>query len=314
LRLQTGADYTQRVPLDVCAGIMGRISPLFVGSLRMAVEGASVAFGRPPGWLERASDVRFVDYSHDCDDTLIALRLPRLGDAATELFRQGKLWDTRPDPDDTAFEVFRHVVDEVAAENSESSWYDRQLLTRLARMKQVFGSQMLAITLANGTGSTRVTEKVTETAARLGASTPASRQIRIAGVLDMIRHSTRSFSLRLESGEQVRGVMESADGLAAMPEFFGKPVLVPGRAVYRPSGRLLRIDAAGIEDGTRASPLFSKIPAPQNVRPSASSLWKISETGRRGVPAFFATWPGDETDADMDMLVKDIRGSGSLVH
>jgi hypothetical protein len=314
LRLQTGADYTQRIPLDVCAGIMGRISPLFVGSLRMAIEGASVAFGRPPGWLERASDVRFVDYSHDGDDTLIALGLPRLGDAAEELYRQGKLWDTRPNPDDTAFEVFRHVVDEVAAENNESSWYDRQLLTRLARMKQIFGNQVHAIALPSRFGSTRLNETVTETAARLGASTPATRQVRIAGVLDMIRHSTRGFSLRLESGEEVHGVMESADGLTALPEFFGKPVLVLGRAVYRPSGRLLRIDAAGIEDGAGASPLFSKIPQPQTMRPSASGRWKVSETGRRGVPAFFGTWPGDETDADMDMLLKDIRGSAGAVH
>jgi len=312
LRLQTGADYTQRIPLDLCGGIMSRISPLFVGSLRMAMEGASIASGRPPAWLERASDIRFLDYSHEGDDTLIALGLPRLGEAAGELYRQGKLWDTRPGAGDTALEVFRRVVDEVAAENNESSWYDRQLLTRLARMKQVFGSQIRAISLSGGIGGTRVNEKVTATAARLGASTPATRQVRISGVLDMIRHSTRSFSLRLESGEEVHGVMESADGLAALPEFFGKPVLVLGRAVYRPSGRLLRIDAAGIEEigtgkNSGASPLFSKVPPPQTVRPSASGRWKISEAGRRGVPAFFGTWPGDETDADTDMLVKDIR-------
>jgi hypothetical protein len=281
----------------------------------MAMEGASVAHGRPPAWLERACDIRFLDYSHDGDDTLIALGLPRLGEAASDLYRQGKLWDTRPGSDDTAFEVLRRVVDEVVAENSESSWYDRQLLTRLARMKQVFGSQIQAISLSSsGIGGTRVNENVAETAARLGASTPSSRQVRIAGVLDMIRHSTRSFSLRLESGEEVHGVMESADGLTALPEFFGKPVLVLGRAVYRPSGRLLRIDATGIEDGGGASPLFSKIPPPRTARPPTSGRWKISETGRRGVPAFFGTWPADETDADIDMLVKEVRGSGSLVH
>lgn len=319
MRLQTGADYTQRIPLDVCGVIMSRISPLFVGSLRMAMEGASAASGRPPAWLERASDIRFLEYSRDGDDTLIALGVPRLGEAASELYRQGKLWDTRPGADDTALEVFRRVVDEVAAENNESSWYDRQLLTRLARMKQVFGTRIQAISLPGGISGTRVNERVSETASRLGASTPSSRQVRIAGVLDMIRHSTRGFSLRLESGEDVHGVMESADGLSALPKFFGKPVLIPGRAVYRPSGRLLRIDAAGIEaigigKSAGASPLFSKVPPPRTVRPSASGRWKISETGRRGVPAFFGTWPGDETDADMDMLVKDVRGSGSLVH
>jgi hypothetical protein len=310
LRLQTGADYTQRIPLDVCAGIMGRISPLFVGSLRMAMEGTSVASGRPPAWLERASDVRFLDYGHDGDDTLIALGLPCLGDAAGELYRQGKLWDTRPELDDTAFEVFRHVVDEVAAEDNESSWYDRQLLARLARMKQVFGGRLAAIRLSD----TVVNPAVTATAARLSASTPATRQIRVVGVLDMIRHSTRGFSLRLESGEEVHGVMENADGLGALPDFFGKSVLVLGRAVYRPSGRLLRIDAAGIEDGSGAAALFSKIPPAQAVRPSASGRWKISESGKRGVPAFFGSWPGNETDADFDALVQEIRGGRSLVH
>jgi hypothetical protein len=299
----------------MCGSIMGRISPLFVGSLRMAMEGASVAPGRPPSWLERASDIRFLEYSHDGDDTLIALGLPRLGEAAEDLYRQRTLWDTRPDSDDTAFEVFRRVVDEVAADDKESPWYDRQLLTRLARMKQLFDSELAAIAMSN----TLVNATVTSTAACLGASTPASRQVRIVGVLDMIRHSTRGFSLRLESSEEVHGVevhgvMESAEGLAALPAHFGKTVLVSGRAVYRPSGRLLRIDAVGIENGANASPLFSRIPPPQIVRPSTSGRWKLSETGRRGVPAFFGTWPGDESDADLAALVTDIRGNGSLVH
>ena len=320
MRIQTGPDYRQRLPLDVCGGIMSRISPLFAGSVRMAIEGASAAPGRSPAWLERASDIRFVEYSHDGDDTLISLGLPRLGDAAEDLYRQSEFWDTRPGPDDTAFEVFRHVVDDVAAGNSESSWYDRRLLTRLARMKLVFGDPIRAIRLStadealNAVNATRVTEGVSETAGRLSATTPASRQVRIAGMLDMIRHSTRGFSLRLESGEEVHGVMESAEGLGALPGFFGRPVLIPGRAIYRPSGRLLRIDAAGIEDGVGSSSLFAKVPLSQAARPAASSRLKASDAGKRGVAAFFGTWPGDETDADMETLVNEVRGHAVLVH
>jgi hypothetical protein len=121
LRLETGPDYRQRISLDVCGPMMAHIPPLVTGSLRMAIEGASVAHGRPPAWLQRTSDIRFVGYDHAGDDTLIALQLPVIGESAEELYRQRELWDTRPDPCDTAFEVFRRVVDEVTAENVESS-------------------------------------------------------------------------------------------------------------------------------------------------------------------------------------------------
>ena len=130
----------------------------------------------------------------------------------------------------------------------------------------------------------------------------------------MIRHSTRGFSLRLESGEEVHGVMESAEGLSALPGFFEKPALVLGRAIYRPSGRLLRIDAAAIDDGAGASPLFARVPPPQTARPSTPARLNISGTGKRGGSAFFGTWPGDESDTDLDALVREIRDQLEAVH
>jgi hypothetical protein len=293
--------------------MMAYVPPLVQGSLRMAIEGASVAHGRPPAWFQRASDIRFVGYGHEGDDTLIALQAPTIGEAAEELYQQRELWDTRPSPDETAFEVLRHVVDEVAAENGESSWYDRQLLTRFARMRNVFGQEVRAIQLGDSGHVTEVNERVAATAARLGTITPPSRHVRVAGVLDMIRHSTRSFSLRLESGEEVHGVMESTEGLSILRDFFGKPVLVLGRAVYRPSGRLLRIGAAALEDGAGAPALFSKVPPAQAVRPPAPGRLRLSETGKSGVAAFFRTWPGDETGAEFEALVRDFRDSFAAV-
>jgi hypothetical protein len=292
--------------------MMAYIPPLIEGSLRMAIEGASVAHGRPPAWFQRASDIRFTGYDKQGDDTLIALEIPKIGDAAEELYRQIGLWETRPNPEDTGFEILRHVVNEVAAENDESSFYDRQLLNRFAKMRRVFGSEIQAIQLADSGNPTAVNQRLAETAARLGTITPPTRQVRVAGVLDMIRHSTRSFSVRIESGEEISGVMESTESEGSLVGYFGKPVVVLGRAVYRPSGRLLRIDAMGLEDGTGAAGVFSKVPPPQTVRPPAVSRMKLSEAGKRGVPAFFDTWPGDETDAEFEALVREIRvGIGS---
>jgi hypothetical protein len=230
------------------------------------------------------------------------------------LYRQRQLWDTRPNPEETAFDLLQHVVDDVVADNSESLLYDRQLLNRLAKIRKVFGTGIQAIQLASTGEPAAVNERVTETAARLGIITPPTRQVRVVGVLDMIRHSTRSFSVRIESGEQVHGVMESTESVGSLADFFGKPVLVVGRAVYRPSGRLLRIDAVRLEDGMGASSLFSKVPPAQAGRSPASRRPKHSEAGKRGVPAFFATWPGDETDAEFEALVRDVRERPTPLH
>jgi hypothetical protein len=183
-------------------------------------------------------------------------------------------------------------------------------------MGKVFGREIQAIHLAKASETARATalnSSVAEMASRLGTITPPSRQVRVSGVLDMIRHSTRGFTLRIQNGEEVHGVMESTESPGVLQEFFGKEVLVLGRAVYRPSGRLLRIDAVGLEDGAGSSSLFSRVPPARTDRPVAAGRLKVAETGKRGVPGFFGTWPGDETDAEMESMLRDVRDGQALV-
>lgn len=291
--------------------MLASVPPLVRGSLRMAIEGASTAQGRPPAWLQRAADIRLTGYDYSGDDTLIAVGLPLIGEAAEEVYRQRELWDTRPDPNQTVLEVLGNVVNEIAAERGDSTWYDRQLLTRFTHMRKVFVSGIDSVRLNTTAGIAEVNAGVAETAQRLSNSTPPNRSARLVGMLDMIRHSTRSFSLRLDSGEEVRGVMESTDSSEIMQAMFGKRVLVLGRAVYRPSGRLLRIDAAGLEDGTSVAGLFSRIPAPQTSRPPTFAS-RVTGSGKRGIAAFFGTWPGDESDADLDFLLRELRSETTL--
>src|SRR5207249_10389882 len=128
--------------------------------------------------------IRFTGYTHQGDDTLIGVEIPSLGEAAEELYRQREFWDTRPDPKETALDVLRRVVDEVAAENGESSWFDRQLLTRIARMRGVFRREIQALRFPGEGDATLVNENLALAAARLGTITPPTRQVRLAGVLD----------------------------------------------------------------------------------------------------------------------------------
>ena len=281
-------------------------------SVRMAVEGASVSRGPRPAWLERASDIRFVGYSSEGDKTLLCLSAPSLGEAAEILYTQQTLWDTKPAPEQTAIDVFTKVVHEVGSANPESDWFDRSLLRRFARLDRLFSNQLRALHLPTvRTGDEQleaaIDALVVGTAQKLSRVTPQGRQVRVTGILDMIRHSTRTFGLRLDNGNEVHGVVESYDLMASLAQHFSKRVLVLGKAVYRPSGSLLRIDATAVEAGERQPRVFARIPPPRSLRPEPVRAKPI-EPRERGVAAFFGTWPGDETDADLEAMLREVRG------
>jgi hypothetical protein len=56
IRLQTDGDYSKRLPIDLCRQLLRQLRPLVTYSVRMAVEGSSVAIGRAPNWLAIACD------------------------------------------------------------------------------------------------------------------------------------------------------------------------------------------------------------------------------------------------------------------
>ncbi len=136
---------------------------------------------------------------------------------------------------------------------------------------------------------------------------PQPRQTRVTGVLDVIRHSTRSFSLKLEDRIEVRGVVKTREQIEELKKFLGKKLLVLGRAVYRTSGKLLRIDAEGFETGEGQPLLFAKVPPARATRPTPVRI-EPSSRQRQGVPAFFGTWPGEETDEDFERMLAELRG------
>jgi len=40
---------------------------------------------------------------------------------------------------------------------------------------------------------------------------------------------------------------------------------------------------------------------------------KPSETGKRGVASFFGTWPGDETDAELEAMLRQFEYEADLL-
>lgn len=306
--LRADSGYGKRLPLDVGGDVFRQLSPMLLSSVRMAIEGTSVHVGAPPGWLRRASDVRFVGISEgNQSSTVLHLEAPTLGEAAEEVYAQGALWETRPSPEATAVDVLSRVTREVRQGNPDSTLYDRYLLKQFSHSTRLFRRRVVSVDLPDERALSRLDREVAAKATQLTDQTPTPRQVRVIGHLDMIRHSTRSFEMLLQEGNPVRGVLENGEQMDALKGLLGKTVIVVGKAVYRPSGSLLRVDAQTIADGAMEPKIFSKVPPPIQHRQPLTRL-RISEQAKRGVPGFFGKWPGDETDEELLAMLREVRG------
>jgi hypothetical protein len=309
--IETNENYGRRPPMDFCGALFRGFAPMLGYSVRMALEGSSSSVGAPPSWLRKAADVRVTGFSERGGATILNLEAPMLGEAAEEVYAQDTLWETKPAPNETAINVLAHVLEHVRDANDESALFDRTLLGRVARLRHLLSGVVTAIRLPAAADDQRlsavVNEQVVESAMRLSDRTPPPTQIRLTGVLDMIRHSTRSFGLLLEDGAEVRGVLEAQEQMGDLTRFLGAKLLVLGRAVYRPSGKLLRIDAHSFHSGDGQPQLFGKVPPPRERRPLIIRT-KPSDQSRKGVGAFFGIWPGEESDEDFARMLKEVRG------
>jgi hypothetical protein len=307
LRLKSSAHYGKNAPPEPVGAVLSLIPQLAVRSVRMAYQGSSSISGKYPDWLRRATDVRFVDYS-GADDTIIYFSAPILGEAAEEVYAQQEIWTTRPEPQLTAFDLVNDVIHDIRANNAESEKFDSQLLNTITRFRRGVDDGYSELVVESSTPEVRQAESldltVIQTATELRQITPEPQRTRVFGHLDMLRASTQAFALRLDSGEEIRGVMSVGD-IGTIREMLGKPVTIFGRAVFRPSGRLLRIDADEILPGRDSNSFFSVAPTGKPKTYDAGAIIRSQPT-KRGLAAIYGKWPGDETDEEIEEALRAI--------
>lgn len=135
-------------------------------------------------------------------------------------------------------------------------------------------------------------------------SSPKSRRVRVVGRLNMVQVSTRAFAIHLDDGTEVRGVLLDGD-IVALRALVNERVLVLGRAVYRRSGRVLRLDADSVEPGAGLPPFWSQIPASLERPALAAARHREPQTSTSGVNAFFGKWPGPESEQELLALLAE---------
>lgn len=305
--LQTDQHFGSRLPPQHLGFFLAEIPVAVQQSISMALRNRSSTPGRHPQWLDRASDIRFVDHEGNGEVTLY-FEAPTLGEAAHEVYQQSELWPSRPDENDTGFDLLGDVLTDMSANNADSDHFDTTLLRRLLRFKRVFLGPYNEIDITSRRfkkqNPARMSSSTLETAEGLLGCTPAASRVRIVGTLDMIRVSTQSFGLRLDGGEEVRGVLPDGT-IEEVKQLLNRRVLLLGKAVYRASGRLLRVDAESVTLGENEPALWSKMPQPGSSRIDPSRLRK-PQGPRSGMAAIMGRWPGDESDDDITAALEKL--------
>ncbi len=305
--LDTESYYGSDIPLPISASLLRRLEDTARPCVRMVLEGTSASVGAPPAWLERASDVRILGFAESNGRSVLHVKAPRLGDAVPEIFDQPTLWPGVASQNDTAIQLIGKVSHVVRRQEASSDLYDRPLLKHLSHWGSLFRKDVRSLAFPTNPvpdGISEVLDKqVSQNALLLSDRTPTPRQVRVVGKLDMVRHSTRSFGLLLSDGQEVRGVLQDGDP-DLLQQYFGREITVFGKAVYRPSGSLLRIDAQEILDTVEGRSAFSIVPPALTHRQKQD---RKAQTSKNGVAAFFGSWPGDETDEELLAALGELR-------
>ncbi len=268
---------------------------------RFAVEGESVRKGPRPAWLDAACALEITGLF--AGSTVVSIDAPTLATVDAARFAdEGRLslfaGKVRGFGEQTAVDLFGHVLAAVAEEDADNVMADRALLDTCVRFAKLSSNGFEGVKLEGLRG--RATPLVIKPERvphieRLRDTTPPPQAARLTGKLDTISASSGDVLLKLKDGTKVPARVEDHDP-EALRALFGKDVVISGLAHYRPSGRFLLLDVESIGEAGRGDRLFEKLPVSRMRLPVATA---VAQDDSSGVSAFFATWPGEESETEL---------------
>ncbi len=292
-----------RVPADVLVELVSALQEGALRAARFVVEGESVRKGPKPAWLDAVG--RFDVTGLTQGSAVLQIEAPSLAEALPERFGVTSIAffadpSRTVDTSHSAIDFFGAVLTSALRGDREGLLADRPLLEACARLARAPGRGFRSVIL-NGIANTPSPIELFSTDVHrievLRDGTPTPRAVRVTGTLDTISVSKTDIVLRLADGTAVAGRVEHHDP-EELRGLFAKRVVVAGLAQYRPSGKLLVIDAEHIGPATAGDVLWEQQPAPRSVRIDPIAM-AVPQDESSGVAAFFGTWPGEESDEEL---------------
>ncbi len=304
----------RRLRPEATGHVLASLAPAVRASSEVMFRGLAGKRGRRPVWLKKANDFGLVgiDFLGE-EEARLHITAPRFGDIEESPYNDpqrqlfGNVVDHLPSATDTAFDTFADVLADIRANQEDSDRFDSTLLRRVGKLPLEQNSGVLELEIAgdriaNHEGT--ITRTIVETADRWRNTTPAPRKVRVSGKLHMIEFARQVFSVELADGAKVRGVW-LGDSIEPLRAHWGNSVVFSGTAVFRPSGLVLRVETDRIEQATEADAFFSEMPkaSPRAVRLEQEIA---AQKPRGGIAAVFGKWPGDESDEELERLLREV--------
>lgn len=289
---------------DIGGHLLLGITPAVSSVSLMAIQGRGTARGRRPSWLRAVSDIHFRGAKVDGQATF-SFDAPRLGDAAETLFRQPDFFIKEPLPQATGFDLLFGALRDIQEENEDSNRFDQSVLHKIHRLHKILSDDVKYIALSGESIEKPIHFDVetVQHVEKLTRTTPPEQRVRLAGQLDMLRSSTSTFELILDTGDKIRGVYDG--DITTLSRHLRDRVTVSGKAIFRPSGKLLRVDAEYVSVDPSAPTLWSTVPTPKRENLERRQLWR-SQGPSSGVAAIMGQWPGDEDEDDVARQLEKI--------
>jgi hypothetical protein len=128
-------------------------------------------------------------------------------------------------------------------------------------------------------------------------SQPSPRRVRLDGKIDVVRASDASFTLIADDGRVIQGrlVGRSIEELAGL---LNRAILIFGTGQFDSFGKLISVEADGF------------LPR-ENSLPNAPSLPRRTSEEReemaRRLKSVIGTWPGAETDEEIEQTLRGLK-------
>jgi hypothetical protein len=271
------------------------------GAVRLRMEGRSSARGTPPAWLERAAAFDLV--AIEDGSTEVVLEAATLARSVPEQFQQIQMFGGL-DGSLSCLDLFGESLRDAVAAKPDSDLYDDHLLDTFGSISRVFGHGVQKLHV-HGAECLIVDEPAAGSLKALKRDIPADQRAVVVGKLDALRHSDRMFTLVLDDGRVVRGVVTTSVDLEVLGTLWGKRARVAGLSKFRPSGAVLRIEAESVIEAEGDLSLFTSMPRPVLHELDLRSLHE-PQGPRSGIAAIFGKWPGEESDEEFEQAVSEL--------
>jgi hypothetical protein len=265
------------------------------------LDGRSFAKGTQPGWLSRASFYRLEGV--DTDKSTFQLSAPSLEETVAAKTPQYELIA----PDDshkTGLTLFAEGLRDALTGALQADTYDGPLLKAFQKFEGVFNAGVVGVELRNSDPASPRIELVPQDLKAFTSLRPKKfkpQNVKVAGKLEMIRHSDSAFALQLGNGSIVRGIFATG-APHPLDEFFGRPVVVSGLALFRPSGSLLRVDAEQVDLANESDQaLWAAMPRSEETLFGKRGILESQST--KPVTDPLGKWPRELSEEDAQEFV-----------